>query len=205
MKDIVTLLASGSFLEKALLLLLAAILTGILIPIVKSRMEQASFEKKRTFDALLARQSDVIKAQTKFLTDFSNHIWEYHKISQRVSYNHLLRDEKSYQKAVREYQDSLWELLQKIRSDIGAARWFTSDAAHQALTSWYEKWFIGLEQSLRQLIQTNPEDKVWSEHHTGVHIEASKRNYGLLRFLAKDFGLRAIVEPPDRTETPAKN
>ena len=87
MNAIVNLLASASFLEKALLLVLAAVLTGILVPVVKSKMDRATFERQRTFEAQLGRQSDVIKAQTKFLTDFSNYIWEYHMISQRVSFS----------------------------------------------------------------------------------------------------------------------
>jgi hypothetical protein len=194
MKSVFQSLASNNFLEKVLLLVTGAILTGMLVPFVKGCMDSAMFEKQKTFEAHLARQSDVIKAQTQFLTEFSNHIWEYHKVSQRVSYTRLSGDKRAYQKAVRAYQDSVWESLHKIRGAIGGARWFCSDTAHQALTSWYEEWFVKLEQSLRQLIEENPNDQQWSEHHMTVHYEASERNYGLLQFLANDFGLRPIVE-----------
>jgi hypothetical protein len=194
MKSVLHALSSESFLEKALLLIAGAILTGILVPVVKAWMDRAAFERQKTFEAHLARQSDIIKAQTQFLTEFSNYIWEYHKVSQRVSYARLSGDKKAYHSAVQAYQDSVWESLHKIRGSIGGARWFCSDTAHHALTSWYEEWFVELEQALRQLIEEDPNDAQWSEHHTRVHYEASERNYGLLQLLANDFGLRPIVE-----------
>ena len=40
----------------------------------------------------------------------------------------------------------------------------------------------------------NPPHEVWQQHHTQTHYEAAERNYGLLRFLAEDFGIAALVE-----------
>lgn len=191
---IFTALTSESFIEKAMLLILGALLTGILAPLIKAQMDRATFKRQKTFEADLARQSDVIKAQTQFLTEFSNHIWEYHKISQRVSYTRLSGNKEAYQRALQEYQQSLWESLHRIRSAIGAARWFCSDAAHEALSSWYEDWFVTLEARLRYLIEADADQHDWSEHHTRVHYEARERNYGLLRFLAENFGLHSFVE-----------
>lgn len=204
METILSALVNENFMENALLLILGALLTGILVPLVKARMDWGTFQRRKTFEAHLARQSDVIKAQTQFLTEFSNHIWEYHMISQRVSYARLSGDKQAYQSALQEYQQSVWESLQKIRSAIGAARWFCSDAAHQALSSWYEEWFVTLEAHLRQLIAGDADQGEWSKHHTRVHYEASERNYGLLRFLAENFGLRSIVEDRDSSESSAK-
>ena len=202
MEALLNALASGSFVENALLIILGAILTGILVPIVKARMDRSTFERQKQFEAQLARQSDVIKAQTQFLSEFSDHIWEYHKLSQRVSYARLSGDKDAYERALQDYQDSLWECLHKIRSAIGAARWFCSDEAHQALSSWYEEWFVTLELGLRQLIDQDANQEEWSKHHTRVHYEARERNYGLLRLLAEDFGLRSIVEAREASGNP---
>ena len=211
MDSLATLLSSASFLEKAILLGLGVALTGLLVPIVKSYMDRASFEKQKTFEAQIARQADVIRAQTQFLTDFSDHIWEYHKISQKVSYARLSGDREAYENALAVYRDALWDTLHKVRRAIGAARWFTSDAAHQALSSWYEDWFVRLEVRLRDLVEKDPDDAQWSEHHTRVHVEARERNYGLLHFLAKDFGLNSVAEEthkamaaPSATRTAAR-
>lgn len=191
---ILAILTSEGFLEKAALLILGAALTGILVPLVKARMDRGTFERQKIFEAQLARQSDVIKAQTQFLHDFSNYIWEYHMISQRVSHARLSGIKATYDKAVQEYRDSLWHSLSKIRGAIGAARWFCSDAAHKALSSWYEEWFVQLEFSLRELIEKDPSPQEWTRHHQRVHYEASTKNYGLLTFLAEEFGLGPMVE-----------
>jgi hypothetical protein len=187
-------LASEGFWEKALLLIVGAALTGLLVPIVKAWIDRGTFERQKIFEAALARQSDVIKAQTQFLNEFSHLIWEFHKIAQRVSFTRLEGDRKAYQIAVKEYEAAIWDSLSKIRSAIGAARWFCSDAAHKALVEWYDEWFLKVGQSLTGLIQSDPDDKSWSQHHYDVHYGASQRNYKLVRFLAHDFGLRAILE-----------
>ena len=183
-----------SFLEKVLLLLLAAVITGILVPLIKARMDRTAFEGRKRFEASLAQQADIIKAQTQFLTRFADYIWEYHKISQRVSYRRLSGDAQAYEKAVKEYQEAMWNSLHKIRGAIGGARWFTSDVAHDVLTSWYDEWFLVLELKLRQLISADPKVEDWHKHHVWVHDEAGKRNYELLHMLAREFGLRAIVD-----------
>jgi hypothetical protein len=187
-------LAKSGLIGDLLLLLLGALLTGILVPYVKAKMDKNAFESQKIFEADVARQSDVIKAQIQFLNIFSEYIWEYHRISQRVSFTRLSGDKIAYQEAVQDYNAKVWDSLQKTRAAIGRARWFCSDAAHQALRGWYEEWFVTLEMRLRELINENPKDQKWSEHHAGVHYEASERNYGLLLFLANDFGLRSIVE-----------
>jgi len=194
MDEPLTLLAKESFLQNALLLVLGAALTGLLVPYIKARVDRRSFQERRLFEAYLARQRDVIEAQTRFLNAFSNLIWEYHVISQRVSYARLSGDDDAYKRASEVYRDKLWDLLRRIRSAIGASRWFTSDAAHLALRQWYDEWFVTLELRLRELMERDPSDDEWRNHHTRTHHEATERNYELLRFLAEDFGIAAVVE-----------
>lgn len=204
MEAILKVIASEGFLEKAILLLLAALITGILVPLIKWKMDHTAFKQRKTFEALIARQSDVIKAQIRFLTNFSDHMWEYHKISQRVSYSRLSGDKDAYAEAVREYKGSMWECLQRIRGAIGGARWFTSDRVHRTLTSWYDDWFLTLELDLRELIDNDPDYDSWHKHHTRVHRESSERNYELLRFLAENFRLQPMVESQEHRASSAK-
>jgi hypothetical protein len=194
-------LASEGFWEKALLLIVGAALTGLLVPLVKTWIDRTTFERQKTFEAALARQADVIKAQTQFLNEFSHLIWEYHKTTQRVSYTRLYGSRKEYLSAVKDYEVANWELLSKIRGAIGAARWFCSDAAHKALVHWYDDWFLKVAQSMTMLVKTDPDNDSWGAHHDDVHFGASKRNYKLIRFLAEDFGLRAILESRDGKPT----
>ena len=175
-----------------------AILTGILVPCIKSLMDWQKFKRQKTFEALLARQSDVIKAQTLFLKEFSNYIWEYHKISQRVAYCGKSGDVDAYNMARQEYQNSMWESIHKIHSAIGAARWFASYAAQEKLDSWYESFKKSYER-LDDLIKKKVKETEWEKHFKEVHKEANMRNRDLLRFLSKNFGLRDVVDDLDRT------
>ena len=50
------------------------------------------------------------------------------------------------------------------------------------------------------MIERGAAKQEWAEHHNRVLEEASKRNYGLLRFLAEDFGRRSIVEGRDASK-----
>jgi hypothetical protein len=197
-------LASEGFWEKALLLIVGAALTGLLVPLVKTWIDRTTFERQKRFEATLARQSDVIKAQTQFLNDFSNIIWEFHKVVQRVSYTRLDSNRKAYQAAVKEYEKAIWDLLFRIRSAIRSARWFCSDAVHNALLIWYDEGFTKITMRLNGLIHGGAHDEDWDKHHYDVHEGASERNYHLVRFLAHDFGLGAIVEQRNKTSLPEK-
>ncbi len=188
----VAALQSQEFLEGAGLILVAAILTGMLVPLIKSRMDQTAFKKQRLFEAAIARQSRVIGAQTSFLAEFSKDIWEYHMRLQKVSHYRIVGDDEEYQKALAEYKNAVWDSLHKLRSAIGSASWFTSDETHQALTSYYESWFVRLDQTLREFIDGDYDTERWRQRHFQVHYEAGTKNYALLRQLADEFGLRDV-------------
>jgi hypothetical protein len=191
------MLLSDQFLERALLLVLGAALTGILVPVVKASMDRTSFERQKRLEAQLARQADIIRAQTQFLRDFSNLVWEFHKICQRVSYTRLSGEREAYDLAVADFRNSLWDVLQRARSEIGSARWFCSDTVHAALVHWYDEWFLTVERDLRRLIDTDPAPDEWLKHHNQVHARAGTTNYGLLKFLSEQFGLLSLVKDGD--------
>lgn len=194
MDQIVGFLQAGNFLQNAILLIFGAILTGIMVPLIKARLNHASFKRREIFEAQLARQADVIKAQTEFLKEFSRYIWEFHRLCQQVSFSRLHREKEDFDKVVNKYHEEIWDLLHCIRSVIGAARWFTSDAAHSALCTWYEEWFIGISGKIELLMTNDSSIDEWSAHHLHVHQEAPKRNYGIFKYLGTDFGITSIVE-----------
>jgi hypothetical protein len=51
MDTFLSMLASASFLEKLSLLVVGAALTGIIVPVVKYRMDQNRFEQQKIFEA----------------------------------------------------------------------------------------------------------------------------------------------------------
>jgi hypothetical protein len=71
------LLLSPDFLGKALLLILGAALTGILVPHVKARLDEGGAERKKLLEAELARQSELINSQIQLLRKFSEISWKF--------------------------------------------------------------------------------------------------------------------------------
>ena len=51
MEILLGVLASASFLEKVSLLVVGAALTGIIVPVVKFRMDQTRFEQQKIFES----------------------------------------------------------------------------------------------------------------------------------------------------------
>src|SRR5262249_61203733 len=76
---------SQDFLEKVVILLLTALLTGLLAPYVLKRIDEAKSVEQKILDADLARQAKVIEAQSKFLDDLTETLWNWRYLSMKVA------------------------------------------------------------------------------------------------------------------------
>lgn len=85
MEKVINILQSGDFIQSALLILVGGIVTGILIPIVKSITDTSKFKKQKKFEANLKQQDITIKSQTEFISKFSETAWEYQLMVSKVS------------------------------------------------------------------------------------------------------------------------
>ena len=85
MSSLLEVLKTKTFLEKVLLLLLGATITGIFVPIVKSSMDKRQFEQQKRFEATVARQAEILKTQSNFLREFAEYVWE-NKCTENVEY-----------------------------------------------------------------------------------------------------------------------
>jgi ABC-type Fe3+ transport system substrate-binding protein len=128
METFVGVLTSAGFLEKVFLLLVGAMLTGIVVPIVKFYMNKNRFKQEKLFEADLSRQEEIVKARSKFLQDLADPLWQFQLLALQVSYYHDSSDTK-FQTAWEEYDRQSWQYLTKIRALVGGSRWFTSEAA----------------------------------------------------------------------------
>ena len=132
MPAILEVLASTSFLEKVFLLFVGAALTGLLVPLVKSRMDRTRFEQQKRFEAELARQGELVKARAQFLRDLADPVWNFQLLALQVSYDS--ESPEKLQSALTSYDAQSWQHLKQIRALVGGARWFTSEPAYKALT-----------------------------------------------------------------------
>lgn len=193
-------LASASFLEKVFLLVVGAGLTGIIVPVIKFRMDRSWFEQQKKFEAELARQAEIVKARAQFLRDLVDPVWQFQLLALQVSYDS--HSEERFQAALASYDDESWQHLKRIRALVGGARWFTSELAYQALTEFVDGWLLHeLDMKLMDRRQ-GKEIEDWMAFNQWLDSESRKRTDALLVVLAKDFGLAPVnVLPTAATKT----
>ncbi|HZV95924.1 MAG TPA: hypothetical protein VFF62_08350 [Candidatus Nitrosocosmicus sp.] len=187
MDTVLEVLASTSFLEKVLLLLVGAALTGIIVPVVKFRMDQSRFEQQKKFEAELARQAEIGSARAQFLRDLVDPVWQFQLLALQVSYDS--HSAERFQAALAAYDEQSWHHLKRIRAIVGGARWFTSESAYRALTDFVDGWLIH-EVDMELMKRRRGGGKAnWSEFNQWLYAESRRRTDALLVILAKDFGL----------------
>lgn len=187
MDTVLEVLASTSFLEKVLLLLVGAALTGIIVPVVKFRMDQSRFEQQKKFEAELARQAEIGSARAQFLRDLVDPVWQFQLLALQVSYDS--HSAERFQAALAAYDEQSWHHLKRIRAIVGGARWFTSESAYRALTDFVDGWLIH-EVDMELMKRRRGGGKAnWSEFNQWLYAESRRRTDELLVILARDFGL----------------
>jgi hypothetical protein len=186
MEILLGVLASASFLEKVSLLVVGAALTGIIVPVVKFRMDQTRFEQQKIFEAGLAREAELVKARAQFLRDLVDPVWQFQLLALQISYDSP--SEEKYQAALASYDEQSWQHLKKIRALVGGARWFTSDSAYEALTEFVDGWLIHeLDMTIQK--RRRGDSANWSQFNRWLYAESRIRTDTLLVILASDFGL----------------
>jgi hypothetical protein len=179
------------FWQKALLLIMGAVLTGILIPMIKWVLDDSSFRRQKKFEAALARQREAIKAQTDLLTTLADLLWAYNLLALEVSYYHILGTKKQADHVGDKFDRDSWILIKKIRSAIGAARWFTPDQTYAILTGFYEGWIMELDKRVTAMLNSQQLSKdEWLAHHNVTYNDAARRTDELLATLARTYGIR---------------
>src|SRR5688572_27612964 len=112
MDTALAVLASASFLEKMLLLVVGAALTGLIVPVVKFRMDRTNFEQQKKFEAGLARQSEIVKARAQLLRDFVDPVWQFQLLALQVSYDS--HSPERFRAALEQYDEQSWQHLKRI-------------------------------------------------------------------------------------------
>ena len=189
MEKVINILQSGDFIQSALLILVGGIVTGILIPIVKSITDTSKFKKQKKFEANLKQQDITIKSQTEFISKFSETAWEYQLMVSKVSYNKLFNEE-AYEEALRDYDTRNWGLLSQLRSIAGGARWFTSDSAYEMLIA-FDRYLIKVDDEL-EIIKKETDRKKWEEYHEKYITDSRDLIDNLIVILTNDYSLEGI-------------
>jgi hypothetical protein len=129
-----------NFVEKVVILLLTALLSGLLVPYVLKRVDEAKSAEQKTLEADLARQARVIEAQSKFLDEITETLWRWRYLSMKVAFyggeNH---EAASFEAAFKEYDSQIWDVLSTLRNRITKSRRLASENSYKTLVSLYDR------------------------------------------------------------------
>lgn len=156
---------SGQFVENAVLLLLTALITGLIVPVVLRRIDEGRQEiqsaaqelrlrEQKRFEADLARQTKVIDAQGAFLNTIADLLWEYQLLFIAVPYYHQFPQQRGrYLEAVQEYHAKAGECLGRIRAEISKGMRLTTRAMFEELKDLYYRDLFDYDLRLTRLVE----------------------------------------------------
>jgi hypothetical protein len=117
---------TSDFIEKLILLAVAAVVTGLGVPWVLKRAE----EKK-------LREGKIIEAQSQLLDDLSRILWKWRYLAKKVTYYASEANSEKFEIARKEYDEDVWDLLNELRVQASRSRRLASEKAYRKLLDFY--------------------------------------------------------------------
>jgi hypothetical protein len=179
--NILRALTSSSFLERSFLLMLAAIISGLMIPELSNRIQSQNMKR----EIVLAKQAAL-------LDDLSHTLLAYETLILDVSWyksNSQVYNEAMHQRAFDRYAERFPDLLVELRTGLLRARYLASADMVKRLEEFQERIFSEQDTPLSALY-VNKESTIqdWSEFHNKNVAMALTVN-DLLTDLAKDLNI----------------
>jgi hypothetical protein len=192
LRRVVELLKTPAFLEKVVLLLITAALTGVLVPAIAGWLSEARFREQKVFEAELQRQRDILSAQSELLKSLSKLSWEFQLMNIDVSFYKLNKNKIAYSRAVEKYQSKAGEILGLIRAEMSTSRRLVSPFMQQKLSKLYFETLLPIDASIEQLIQKGDAKQAeWNRQHNASFVDAQKQIDDVLTELAVELKLAA--------------
>lgn len=180
-----------AFLEKIILLVLTALLTGFGIPFVLKRVEERKLREQKKFEADLARQGKIIEAQSKLLDDLSQLLWKWRYLAKKVVYYGAQENTERYDLARKQYDESVWDILNEFRAEISRSRRLVSERAYERLDSLYHYVVHDIDVKISDIIRTEELDiKKSREMAERFSAEVSKKLDDAIDDLASELKLK---------------
>ncbi len=187
-ESVLALLVSQDFLEKALLLILGAVLTGILVPVVKARLDAGNAKRRKLLEAELARQRELIESQIKLLSEFSELAWKFLFAAFKVCQTHAVAATEAQKSAYEEYGPLSWELRMGIRALVSEATRLVSKDTHKLLWSAYDH-LTSMDEDISDKKTKGVPLEDWEEYYDHQLQTAGKVVDEAIESLAKDLDL----------------
>jgi len=154
------MMLDAAFLQKLVLLLFGAVISGFGIPYVLKRIDNRKLREQKLFEAELSRQSKLIDAQSTLLDEITRILWKWRYLAKGVVYYGARGDQKRYDAARVNYEDTVWGLLDDFRTEISRSRRLVSEAAFKNLDLLYRYVVHDLDRKVSNLVSGDMIDQV---------------------------------------------
>lgn len=185
---------SPDFFEKLLLLAITALVTGFFVPYVLRGIDESKSIEQKRLDADISRQTKLIDAQSRFLDETTEALWNWRYLSMKVAYNGAESRDEQYTLAVSGYEAGIWDTLNRIRSQTSKARRLVSEKGYQNLVGLYQR-IVELDAELdgivRQRLSTEQRAKALAPISKRIYSEMSAELDQTLDVLAQEVGQKA--------------
>jgi hypothetical protein len=183
-------LAISSFIEAVGILVLTAMLTGLLVPIIKGRM-----------DARKAQQTKIIDAQAELLDGLTEILWEFRMLVSQIAYYRERGDTERYGAAFKAYDRRGWDVFARFRTLVSIGRRLTSGTVHTDLMRLYEKTLTPIDEEINELAGQDREslrlegtllvdiDEKWQALHDRIRFKLTDELEAVLIRLALELRL----------------
>ena len=178
-----------SFVEKIILLVITAILTGILVPVIKARIDKNTSDSKKLLEESLKRQVQVMDARATSIKELASLLWQYYSLAKRVAYAGANELKDELQVAFQKYESDGWDVVDKTRSMIGGMRWLLTKDAHIQLVSLYRGWKNELEERCPDPETDEDNLQNWDAYYEWLESEAVNKIDFIVGYLADEFNL----------------
>jgi hypothetical protein len=169
-----------------------AAVTGFLLPYVLKRIDARKAREQKEHEAHLARQARVIEAQSKFLDDLSQGLWNWRYLAIKVTYYGGHAADDKYAAARKDYDDRVWDTLNRVRNEISRSRRLVSETSYTGLLELYKE-MVELDMELSSCSEKPNVDRGWAlakmNHHIYSHF--TKKIDDTLDALASEMSLKA--------------
>jgi hypothetical protein len=203
---IVDVLTSTEFLQGLFLLVVTAVLTGLLVPVIKGRLDDRKYRDQKVFESELSRQEKVIDAQAALLKDASEAMWSFYLLSLKVTWYAASGNEERFDAAWQEWDEESWLLFGRLRAEISKARRLTSPAVHAELLNVHDTWFRRFSLELEGMVRRRDIGTGESvDFHNRTYRENTKLIDDVLTRLAEELRLNegAVGSGPSSLSSPS--
>jgi hypothetical protein len=179
---------SPSFVEHALLLILTAVLTGLLVPFINAILADQKFREQRRFEAELARQAKIIDAQNELLGELEKIVYGFQLRALALAwYKTQDKNSAKYQESLKAYEDSSWVFFSDMHTRLGKARRLTSPKVYEELERFYSA-LRELDSNLVKLVRKDTTEEEWKAFSALIQQSGGQTEH-IMNLLAQDYGL----------------